>query len=322
MLRKPTKTTASESTSESKKKVVELYRLALNSGIPLETVQLKIAHLSARAKSVAEQDKKDQQQRRRTELPLRRKIFFTALPLACILAGLGLVGAAIWPLFSYYIFTPSDLAQNNLLAPVPHAEVLDVMPRILVQAQETSPKNGSDSGGTYVAPTILNDDLDYTNLSNWFPNLAVPSVDNQKSLEYILDIPAVNIANAHVKLGGSSLEKNLIQYPGTALPGDPGEPVIFGHSILRQFYNPSEKNSNRYLSIFSTIMTLAKGDKIYVTVGNVKYTYAVIEKRVVHPEDTYILEQQYDDRELKLVTCVPEGTIQDRGVVIAQLVKD
>jgi LPXTG-site transpeptidase (sortase) family protein len=310
--------------SDSKKKVIELYRLALTSGIPLEAVQLKIAHLNERASSVAEQERKDKQQRRRQELPLRRRLFFTALPLVCIMMGLGFVGTAIWPLFSYYLFTPNDLTSSTLLAPVPHAEVLDVMPRILVQAKEnTGNDDGSnESGGAYVAPTILNDDLDYTNLSNWFPNLTLPTVESEKTVEYTIEIPKVKITNAHVHVGGANLDKNLIQYPGTALPGDPGDAVIFGHSILRQFYNPSEKNSNRYLSIFSTIMTLTKGDKIFVTVGNVKYTYAVVEKRVVHPEDTYILEQQYDSREIKLVTCVPEGTTKDRGVVIAQLVKE
>ncbi len=122
-------------------------------------------------------------------------------------------------------------------------------------------------------------------------------------------------------VGGTDLNSSLIAFKGTALPGNPGSPVIFGHSVLRQFYNPSEKNPRRYNSIFSTIMTLDIGDKIYVTSGGVKYTYAVSLKKEVNPEDVYILTQKYDAKQLKLVTCTPEGTYLRRGVVTAQLIE-
>jgi len=46
----------------------------------------------------------------------------------------------------------------------------------------------------------------------------------------------------------------------------------------------------------------------------------VTDKTDVKPEDTYILAQQYDNRKLKLVTCVPEGTYLRRGVITAELV--
>jgi len=106
------------------------------------------------------------------------------------------------------------------------------------------------------------------------------------------------------------------------LPGQPGAPVVFGHSLLRQFYNPKESNPRRYNSIFSTIMTLDKGDKIYLYYGDVRYTYVVEDKTEVKPTDTYILSQDYGVRQLKLVTCVPEGTYLRRGVVTAQLIRD
>jgi len=91
---------------------------------------------------------------------------------------------------------------------------------------------------------------------------------------------------------------------------------------LRQFYNPSEKNPRRYTSIFSKIMLLERGDKIFLTHDNVKYTYLVQDKTEVKPEDTFILAQRFDVHQLKLVTCTPEGTTLHRGVVTAQLVKE
>jgi LPXTG-site transpeptidase (sortase) family protein len=69
-------------------------------------------------------------------------------------------------------------------------------------------------------------------------------------------------------------------------------------------------------------MTLENGDRIYLTYDNVKYTYVVQGKTEVKPDDTFILAQRIDVRQLKLVTCVPEGTVLRRGVVTAQLVKE
>lgn len=168
-------------------------------------------------------------------------------------------------------------------------------------------------------PTLIATDLDYTDLSNWFPDHSVPVVAPSEEKRYQLSIPKVGITNAEVVLGGSNLDQHLIQYPGTSFPGDLGAPVIFGHSVLRQFYNPKETNARRYVSIFSTIMTLKIGDPIYIKDGSTTYTYRVSNKTEVKPTDRYILDQQLDSRQLKLVTCTPEGTTLRRGVVTAIL---
>ena len=67
-------------------------------------------------------------------------------------------------------------------------------------------------------------------------------------------------------------------------------------------------------------MTMKTGDRIFVDYDGIKYTYEVKDKVEVSSEDLFILEQQYSGRELKLITCVPEGTSLRRGVVVAQLV--
>jgi LPXTG-site transpeptidase (sortase) family protein len=69
-------------------------------------------------------------------------------------------------------------------------------------------------------------------------------------------------------------------------------------------------------------MTLEKGDRIYLYYGDARYTYMVEAKTEVKPTDTYILSQDYSSRQLKLVTCTPEGTYLRRGVVTAQLIRD
>lgn len=69
-------------------------------------------------------------------------------------------------------------------------------------------------------------------------------------------------------------------------------------------------------------MTLEPGDKIYLVYGDIKYTYMVQSTTEVKPTDTYILSQDYNNHQLKIVTCVPEGTSLRRGVVTAQLIRD
>ena len=208
------------------------------------------------------------------------------------------------------------LQASNLYSPIPKEEVLDVVPLVVSTHGDVAAATDEVS-----QPKIMDIELDYTNLKNWFEEPMDTLEQENYSSEYMIEIPKLDIENAKVHIGGTNLNKSLIQYPGTALPGDVGAPVIFGHSVLRQFYNPSEKNPNRYNSIFSTIMTLKNGDKIYLTHEGIKYEYVVLDKTEVKPEDTYILAQRNDAKLLKLVTCTPEGTYLRRGVITAQLVE-
>lgn len=230
--------------------------------------------------------------------------FQKLFPVVLMTVGSILLANAIWPILSYELFTSPALRA---------AEPVVEETRPVVQTREyllPTPKP---------TPVVVADSLDYTDLSNWFPSTAMPLLGAVQLKTYTLSIPKVGIQDAEVAVGGTNLEKHLIQYPGTANPGEYGAPVIFGHSVLRQFYNPAINNPRRYVSIFSKIMTLQIGDKIYIESDGVQYSYRVTGKSEVKPEDIYILEQHHDVRELKLVTCVPEGTYLRRGIVSALL---
>ena len=226
-----------------------------------------------------------------------------------------LVGSAVLPIASHLVATSPGLQEDQLQAPIPREQVIDIVPAVIAQAVPSDVVQAQ-----VIEPKILNVDLDYTNLQNWF-NTPVPESSSDGGEVYYIDIPKLDVKKAEVQIGGTNLNQSLIQYPGTADPGELGAPVIFGHSVLRQFYNPSLKNKNRYNSIFSYIMTLSSGDEIYITHQGVKYTYRVREKTEVKPEDTYILAQQRTAKNLKLVTCTPEGTYLRRGVITATLVE-
>lgn len=97
-------------------------------------------------------------------------------------------------------------------------------------------------------------------------------------------------------------QKNLIQFPGTALPGKIGNSVIIGHSILPQFFDPEN-----YLSIFSTLPRIRKNDEVFVNYDGVAYKYVVQDLFEVKPDDIQIMEQNSAGSFLTLVTCTPPG---------------
>lgn len=155
---------------------------------------------------------------------------------------------------------------------------------------------------SYLSP-VPKDSTDYTKASNWFPGaLSKESFVATGISFYTISIPRLKIENATVAIAGEDLSKNLIQYPGTALPGKHGNSVIFGHSILPIYFDP--KN---YMAIFSTLPTLKNGDEIRVYYDGILYKYKVESKFEVLPTDIEILEQNPSDSFLTLVTCVPPG---------------
>ena len=68
------------------------------------------------------------------------------------------------------------------------------------------------------------------------------------------------------------------------------------------FYNPKD-----YLSIFSLLPTLKKGDEIFVEYDGISFKYEVETMFEVLPTDLKVLDQDTTDSFLTLVTCVPPG---------------
>lgn len=309
----------------NKQDLLGVYRQALLKNVSLDELDEKVLDLAKRTRANQNFEKElDEKIASKfwQRIPQFIKVGAAAIPLILIGIGILLAGTAAWPIISQLLPKNSDNQQaTNLLSPLSATQLANSSNLVFAKANVID-ENKIEKKAVLDEPIILDYSLDYTDLSNWFDQDSSFADGDYKVEEYRLDIPAVNLSNAKVRVGGTDLNKSLIQYPGTALPGEPGAPVIFGHSVLRQFYNPSEKNSRRYTSIFSKIMTLKNGDKIYLTYNNIKYTYQVQSNTEVQPTDTFILAQRYDARQLKLVTCVPEGTVLRRGVVISQLIKE
>ena len=172
-------------------------------------------------------------------------------------------------------------------------------------------ENSTNNTGSFISPIISEEsgdqesfsEVDYTKASNWFVGGAAKEAFSASNISYYtLSIPKLRIENATVAIGGEELSEHIIQYPGTALPGKLGNAVIFGHSILPLFYNPKS-----YLSIFSLLPTLEKGDEITVNYDGITYKYEVESMFEVTPTDIQVLDQNKSDSFLTLVTCVPPG---------------
>ena len=159
---------------------------------------------------------------------------------------------------------------------------------------------------------------DYTQIANWFVadsdsnNNQIFSNDNNST--YKISIPKLKIKDAIVSVGSMDLKKSLIQYPQTALPGQLGNSVIFGHSVLPQFFSPTN-----YLTIFSTLYKLKQGDEIIIDYDSVRYKYIIEEIFEVKPTDLSVLEQRFDQKNLTLITCSPPGTYLRRLIIKASL---
>jgi len=156
---------------------------------------------------------------------------------------------------------------------------------------------------------------DYTRASNWFypTSLPQPQVSSVKS--FTLTLPQLGLDGIPVEVNGADLKKSAIHYPGTALPGDFGNSVIFGHSSLPILFKP--KNP---LTIFNPLVKAKLGDKIQVNYDGKIYHYQIKTIREVSPKQLEVLDQDYSKKQLTLITCVPLGTYWRRLVLISELV--
>ena len=164
-------------------------------------------------------------------------------------------------------------------------------------------------------PEMINTTFDYTDSTTWFPQEQVTPSSPQPDIMYTLSIGKLGIENAMVRNDHTDLKKTLIHYPGTAAPGDLGNTVIFGHSVLPQFFNPTN-----YTSIFSTLHTLEKGDQLVINAEGATYTYQIVDLYVVAPDNLTPIAQSYDKHRLTLFTCTPPGTYLKRLIIKAELI--
>jgi sortase A len=204
--------------------------------------------------------------------------------LILITLGIATFTTVAYPLLSYQLTYSPGFQKNSLISPNP----------------------------TFV-DDVVNTSIDYTDASTWFATTNKPPESSSYSV-YTLTIPKLGIDHAVVRSDNTDLKQSLIHYVGTALPGNLGNTVIFGHSVLPQFFNPQN-----YLTIFSTLYRLKPGDTIEIAADGATYTYKISEIYETSPDDLSPLAQVYNGRYLTLITCTPPGTYLRRLIIKAYI---
>mgnify|MGYP001580001707 FL=1 len=108
-----------------------------------------------------------------------------------------------------------------------------------------------------------------------------------------------------------ALKYGVAHARGTALPGDSGHIYLFAHST------DSFLNITNYNAVFYLLYKLEKGDLLYLFYQGKKFTYKVLDKKIIDPQKTEFLTRQSGNEFLTLQTCWPPGTTLQRLMIFA-----
>jgi sortase A len=137
------------------------------------------------------------------------------------------------------------------------------------------------------------------------PEVIIPKINVEIPVVYDVN----TIEESAVEKG---LERGVVHYANTALPGQDGNVVIFGHSSNNIF------NPGKYKFAFVLLSHLENGDTFYLQKDGKRYTYQVYKKAIVKPSDVGVLAVADKQATATLITCDPPGTSTNRLVVVAQ----
>lgn len=112
-----------------------------------------------------------------------------------------------------------------------------------------------------------------------------------------------------------ALEKGVVHYGDTGLPGVKGNNVIVGHSSNNWWA------SGKYKFAFVLLNKLEEGDIFYLHYNSRRYTYEVSGKKIVAPQEVGVISQRASTPQVTLITCDPPGTSWKRLVVVAKQIE-
>lgn len=129
-----------------------------------------------------------------------------------------------------------------------------------------------------------------------------------------ISAPIVYVEEDDEKAFQVGLQNGVVHYPNTALPGEPGNAYIFGHSS--DF--PTAKGN--YKTVFALLPKIELGSVIQISDQEGRlYKYIVKEKFVSQPNNLQVLNQDLSIKQLSLQTSYPIGTALRRYIVVAYL---
>ena len=109
----------------------------------------------------------------------------------------------------------------------------------------------------------------------------------------------------------NDLKNGVVQYKGTALPGENGNVFITGHSSNYWW------DDGKFKQVFALLDNAQIGERIYLAYNNQPYVYLVEDTKVVSPSQIEVLNP-LDHSIVTLMTCTPVGTTINRRIVQAR----
>lgn len=133
-------------------------------------------------------------------------------------------------------------------------------------------------------------------------NIEIPKIS--------VSAPIVFTREQNQKAYQSALQKGVLHYPQSALPGL-GTSIILGHSA------PPNWPKVNYDWVFNDLDKLEPGDKIFVNFDNKKYVYLVKDKIFLEKGEGLPESLTSSENMLVLISCWPPGKDIMRVVVAA-----
>jgi LPXTG-site transpeptidase (sortase) family protein len=138
----------------------------------------------------------------------------------------------------------------------------------------------------------------------------VQQKEEQKTEEFYekedsIEIPKIKISAPLIVVGKEeevkkALDRGVVLWPGSALPGEKGQVIILGHSA------PQNWPKIKYDWVFSNLNLLEKDDEILIYFRNKKYVYSV-ENKIFLNRGQELPKTDPEKSVLFLISCWPPG---------------
>jgi LPXTG-site transpeptidase (sortase) family protein len=144
---------------------------------------------------------------------------------------------------------------------------------------------------------------------------------NYSQKENSLEIPEIGVTAPLIIIENSNnnfdkeLDRGVVLFPNSVLPGEMGQTIILGHSA------PSNWPKVNYEGVFSNIADLEEKDEIILYFNHQKYTYSVNQKIFLEKGEEIPNNTETSGNTLLLISCWPPGKNIQRVIIESILVK-
>lgn len=138
--------------------------------------------------------------------------------------------------------------------------------------------------------------------------------------ENILEIPKIGAISPLILVeketeAQKALDRGVVLFPASALPGQTGQTIILGHSA------PPGWPKIKYQRVFSQVNELEEGDEITLYFNHKKYQYLVQRKIFLEKGEELPQDLTGSGNMLILISCWPPGKDLRRIAVVARIIE-